>query len=150
MGSISRVLQPQRKLGRTVPLHVATPHPSGEQLEVGIPDPRDVAAVGDVVVEHAEQIVLARLQGERAQHLVGASRILDQQDAQLAPASIVTVSARPNAALVLSQARDDSLQRHLQRMRERGSGERVVNVVKAGERQFDIGGARGGVQREAR
>ena len=44
----------------------------GEQLEVGVPDPGDVAPVGDVVVEHAEQVVLAGLERERAQHLVGA------------------------------------------------------------------------------
>ena len=39
-----------------------------------------------------EQVVLAGLERERAQHLVGAGRVLDQQDPQLAPAG-----SRPGA-----------------------------------------------------
>ena len=63
------------------------PHAPGEQLEVGVPDPGDVTAVGDVVVEHPQHVVLARLQRERPQHLVGTGRVLDEQDPQLRGAS---------------------------------------------------------------
>ncbi len=68
-------------------------HAPGEQLEVGVPDPGHVAPVGDVVVEHAEQVVLAGLERERAQHLVGAGRVLDEQDPQLALRSVLVVGA---------------------------------------------------------
>ncbi len=48
------------------------------------------------------------------------------------------------------KAGDDPRQRHLQRIRERGGGERVVDVVEAGQGQCNLGLARGCVQREAR
>ena len=87
---------------RACPTQVTRAHARGEQLEVGVPDPRDVAAVGDVVVEDRQQVELVGLERERAQDLVGAGRVLDQQDRQLAVRRCVTVSARPNAALTAS------------------------------------------------
>ena len=63
-----------------VPAQVMRRTRGREQLPVGVPDPGDVAAVGGAVVEHAEQVELAVLERERAQHLVGAGRVLDQQD----------------------------------------------------------------------
>ena len=82
----ARVLQPHSQLGGADTAAGGAANASGEQLEVGVPDPGDVAAVGDVVVERAEQVVLARLQCQSAQHLVGAGGVLDEQDAQLAGA----------------------------------------------------------------
>ena len=54
-----------------------------ERLEVRVPDPGDVAAVGDAVVEcdpEVDPAALAALQQHRPQHLVGAGGVLDQQD----------------------------------------------------------------------
>ena len=139
-----------------VPLQVTRRIRPAQQLEVGVPDPGDVAAVGDVVVEHPEQVVLAGLERERAQHLVRAGRVLDEQDPQLARLGhagvaasrerSVTVSARPKAAPRARRPGRDRLERHLQRARERGGGERVVDVVEAGQRQRDLAPRPAGVR----
>ncbi len=128
------VLQAQRQLGGARAGACRTAYAPGEQLEVGVPDPGDVVPVGDVVVEHAEQIVLAWLQGERAQHLVGARRVLDEQDLRLASidGDGLRSSKRRSGAL---QPRDDVGQRDLQRDCERSCGEGVVDVVQTGQRQ---------------
>ena len=46
----------------------------GEQLEVDVPDPRDVAAVGDAVVQGQEQLLGPPVRGQRADQLVRARR----------------------------------------------------------------------------
>ena len=56
------VLEAQRHLGGAGAAARHAAHAAGEHLEVGVPDPADVAAVGDVVVEDAEQVVLAGLE----------------------------------------------------------------------------------------
>ena len=43
-----------------VPAHVTRRTRGGQHLEVGVPDPRDVAAVGGAVVEDRQQVELAR------------------------------------------------------------------------------------------
>ena len=148
-GSMPAYFSRTASSGARLPLQVKRRIAAGEQLEVGVPDPGDVAAVGDLVVEHAEQVVLAGLERERAQHLVGAGRVLDEQDAQLArrraepsPAplragegSSVTVSARPNAARVPCSPATMLASGTSSARRERGGGERVVDVVEAGQRE---------------
>ena len=69
-----------------VPEQVDPPDAAGEQLEVGVPDPGDVAAVGDPVVQREPEVDLAVLERQRAQHLVRAGRVLHQQDRDGAPA----------------------------------------------------------------
>ena len=68
--------------GARVPAQVTRRTESAEQLEVGVPDPGDVAPVGDPVVEGDPEVdpVAARLEPQRAQDLVGPGRVLDQQD----------------------------------------------------------------------
>ena len=71
--------------GARVPAQTTRRDAAGEQLEVGVPDPGDVAAVGDLVVEgdpevDARRRRARRLEAQRAQHLVRAGRVLDQQD----------------------------------------------------------------------
>ena len=82
--SPARVLQPQRHLRRPGAGADDPAHRPREQLEVGVPDPGDVAAVGDPVVERDPEVDRAArslgLQPQRPQHLVGAGRVLDQQD----------------------------------------------------------------------
>ncbi len=71
---------------------------------------------------------------ERAQHLVGAGGILDEQDPHLAPADVHGLGAAERGLRGL-QSRNDLGQAHLQRGGERGGGERVVDVVEAGQRR---------------
>ncbi len=71
-----------------VPAQVIVPGALGQQLEVGVPDPGDVAAVGDPVVEREPEVerpagALGLLR-ERAQDLVRPRRVLDQQDRERA------------------------------------------------------------------
>ena len=73
-----------------------------QELEVGVPDPRDVPAVGGPVVEDREHVEARRLERQRAQDLVGAGRVLDQQDRELDVADLHR-SARPNAAVTASR-----------------------------------------------
>ena len=56
---------------------------AGEHLEVGVPHPGDVAPVGRAVVEDRQQVELLVLEHERAQDLVRAGRVLDQQHLEL-------------------------------------------------------------------
>ena len=76
------VLEPQRHLRRPRAGAGDAADGSGQQLEVGVPDPGDVAPVGDPVVEGDPEVEAAavRLEPQRPQDLVGAGRVLDQQD----------------------------------------------------------------------
>ena len=76
-----------------VPLHVTRRTCAGDRLEVGVPHPGDVAPVGDLVVEDREDVVLAGVQRERAQHLVGAGRVLDEQDREVAAGDLHRLGA---------------------------------------------------------
>ena len=60
-----------------------------------------------------------------------------------------TVSARPNAAFVACSPGNDLGQANIQRGGERGGGERVVDVVEAGQREGDLGDACRSLKREA-
>ncbi len=51
LGGDAGVLEPQRQLGGARAGAGDAPHPAGQQLEVGVPDPRHVTAVGGAVVE---------------------------------------------------------------------------------------------------
>ena len=97
----------------------------------------------------AEQVELAALERQRPQHLVGARRVLDQQqDRSVAPArrrrsprgrTRARPSRRP-ATMSSSGTSSASAQRR--------GGERVVDVVEAGEGEGDPLAARGRAQRE--
>ena len=67
--AISSARVPEQVTRRTRP---------AQQLEVGVPDPGDVAAVGDPVVERDPEVERAVLERERAQHLVRAGGVLDR------------------------------------------------------------------------
>ena len=108
----------------------------GEHLPVGVPHPGDVAAVGDAVVEDAEDVELAPSSVERAQHLVGAGGVLDQQDRGRAAAEVDRLRA-PERGRDRGQAGGDVGQRDVEREAQRGRAERVVDVVEARERELD-------------
>ena len=111
LGVDPRVLQPQRHLLGARAAAGDAPHAAREHLEVGVPDPGDVAAVGDPVVERDPQVELPVLERERAQHLVRAGRVLDQQDRDLAAVHGDRLHAPERAAEAL-QRLADGLERH--------------------------------------
>ena len=139
------VLHPHREVRRTGAAAGDAADASREQLEVGVPDPRHVAAVGDVVVQHPQQVVAAGLEGQRAQHLVRARRVLDEQDPQLprpgaGGGSVAGGRGGEGEALRPSEGRahvgqpgGDRLDGDPERARKGGRREGVVDVVEAGE-----------------
>ena len=98
-GGDARVLQRSASSAARVPAQVSVADARGERLEVGVPDPGDVAPVGDLVVEDRRARRARRsLRAEQAQHLVGAGRVLDQQDRELDARRARSRSPRPNTA----------------------------------------------------
>jgi hypothetical protein len=143
------VLHPHRQLGRPRAAAGHRAQPRGQQLEVGVPDPRDVVAVGGAIVEQADDVELAALEGQGAQDLVGAGRVLDQQEDQVAVAGADDLRTPERRRHVL-EARHDVAERHVEGDPQCSGAERVVDVVEAGEGEGDLGLAGGGVQPEAR
>ena len=143
------VLQPQRHLRRARAAARRAAHVRGQDLEVGIPHPADVAPVGDVVVEHGEDIVLAVLQREGAQDLVGAGRVLDQQDGHVAIGDAQRLGA-PEGGGDGVQPGVDVVEGRPEGERESGGAEGVVDVVEAGQGERDRPRPGRRAQREAR
>ena len=127
------VLQPQRHLRRARAARRSTRRDgpassskSASQIQL------DVAAVGDAVVEHREHVVLAGLERERAQHLVGAGGVLDEQDRDArGPPTRDRLRAPEGRLRRLAARRRSRSARDAQRARQCGGGERVVDVVEA-------------------
>ena len=95
--AISSARVPEQVTRRTRP---------AQHLEVGVPDPGDVAAVGDPVVERDPEVERAVLERQRAQHLVRAGRVLDQQDRQLAAVDRDRLHAAEGAGEALERLAD--------------------------------------------
>ena len=122
-----------------VPAQVTRRTRPGQQLEVGVPDPRDVAAVGGPVVEDPEQVELAGLERQRPQDLVGAGRVLDQQDRQLgSPIADRARRGRTRRSPRSSPVSDLPERRCPSSRHSAVAAERVVDVVEAGQRQRDV------------
>ena len=120
-----------------MPLHVKRrTRPTSSSQSASQTQP-DVATVRGAVVEHAEQVELTVLQGERAEHLVGAGRVLDQQQGGGAPVQVERLGAAERGRDRL-QAGDDVVERDAEGQRQRGRAERVVDVVEAGQRELDL------------
>ena len=113
-----------------VPLQVTRRTRPGQHLEVGVPDPGDVAAVGDPVVQRHPEVELAVLERQRAQHLVRAGRVLDQQDRDVGGRHRDRLDAAERAAEALERLADGR-ERHAQLQRGRGGRDGVVDVVEA-------------------
>ncbi len=97
-----------------VPEHIDARGVRGERLEVRVPDPRDVAPVGDPVVQHdphVEALAVGRREG--AEDLVRARGILHEQDREAAVADSDLLGAaeggreRLEAAAHLVEARTE-------------------------------------------
>ena len=126
-----------------VPVTTACSTRALERLEVDVPDPRHVAAVGDPVVEGDQQRHRRRVGAQRSEHLVGAGRVLDQQQDRLAACrSRPARTARTPPRTTPARGRTRSSVHRGQAAGERRRGERVVDVVDAGEREPDAATSR--------
>ena len=85
------VLEAERKLGGALAGDDDRLEPVEQRLEVDVPDPRHVAAVGDRVVQRDDGDAGWAAVDERADDLVRAGRILDQEQQEL-------LAARPGCA----------------------------------------------------
>ena len=137
------VLEPGREVRSPGAAAEDASDPVGKQLEIGVPDPGDVAAVGDLIVEDAQQVVLARLERQGSKYLVGAGGVLDEHDPQLAgcargvaplperSTATATLSARPKAGCVSCRPATICRKGNLERDGQGGRREGVVDVVEA-------------------
>ena len=130
------VLQAQRQLGRTGAGAGDRGDRGRQQLEVCVPHPRDVPAVGGAVVEDREHVELSGLERERAQDLVGPGGVLDQQDRQLGGADPNPLGA-PERGGDAAEAFGHLGGRRIELEAQRRSSQRVVDVVEARKRQLD-------------
>src|SRR5207302_8252580 len=120
-----------------------------DDLEVRVPDPRHVPAVGGAVVEGTEQVELGALERERAQDLVCPGRVLDQEDREFGVTDRERLGAAEGGPHPL-EAGDDRLQPDSELEAQCGGAERVVDVVEAGEGEGDGRLTGWGAQEEAR
>ena len=116
-----------------------------QKLEVGVPDPGDVTAVGDAVVQGDPEVEAPRVQPiglepEGAQDLVRAGGVLDQEDGDRGGADGDGLDA-PEGGFHALQACDGSARLDAKVQRGRQRRERVVDVVEAGEREVQVEGA---------
>ena len=143
LGGDAGVLQAHRHLGGPGAGADHAPDVAGEQLEVGVPDPGDVAAVGDPVVERDPEVEAAAValasassSSVRSTSLAPAGFLIRRIETGLPPTSIV--STRPNTASISPSARGGLLERDAEPQRRGQRGERVVDVVEAGEGQAQL------------
>ena len=73
------VREAERELGGAAAGRDEPLEPGEQRLEVDVPDPRDVASVGDRVVQRDHATRRRTAVDERAHGLVRAGRVLDQQ-----------------------------------------------------------------------
>ena len=126
------VLQSQRHVLGATPGDDGRCRAVRQQLEVGVPDPGDVAAVGDVVVQEQEQALLARHGGDGAQHLVESGRVLAEEDLH-APAVDLEALLPPERGVDRLDAGAHRFDVEAQRQAAGEGRERVVGVVEAAQ-----------------
>ena len=104
----------------------------GQELEIDIPEPGDVTAIGVAVVDHdhGRHGQAVGRHGQHAEHLVEADRILDQCQGDRAAGDSIR-SMRPKADLNSAIALWTTVRLHAERGRDGRGGEDVVGVVHA-------------------
>ena len=130
------VLAAQSHLGGPLPCHDDPVEPGEERLPVHVPDPRDVPPVGDRVVQRDHREPRRAAGDERSHRLVRPGRVLHQQHEQPLVPDLDALEAPESGAEPL-QSCLDVVQRRAERERERGGGERVVDVVEPGHGEPD-------------
>ena len=108
-----------------------------ERLEVDVPDPRNVPAVRDPVVERDQRRGGRPAVDERTDRLVRPGRVLDQQDQHGAVVADRDPLEPAEGGAEAREPTGDLVERRSQRAGERGCGERVVDVVEPGQGQLD-------------
>ena len=108
-----------------------------DQLPVDVPDPRDVGAVGDAVVQGDHRVeVVARAARERRERLVGPCGVLDQQHDRRAIGERDPLEAPERRAEARQPVRD-VLEGRAERERDARRREGVLDVVQAGHGELD-------------
>ena len=116
-----------------------------ERLEVDVPDPRDVAAVGDLVVERDDRHRVLAPFHERPHRLICAGGVLHQEHQQTAVTDRNAFEP-PERRGEPFQSCDDLVERRAERQRERPGPESVVDVVEP--RQNEVHASRSFRRRE--
>src|SRR5207247_5462080 len=93
------------------------PEPAEQRVEVDVPDPGHVTAVGDAVVERDEEDRRRPRVDQRPDDLVGAGRVLDQEEQQALAADVDPLETAESWRSRLEPA-GDLVERRAQRMRE--------------------------------
>ena len=136
------VLEAHAISGARVPAQIDPADVAGEQLEVGVPDPGDVAAVGDAVVERDPEVqlgspfALASSSSVRSTSLAPAGFLISRIDSRLPATSIGLHPAEDRPHLL--QARAASGSAMPSRCAAASGRQRVVDVVEAGEREAQL------------
>jgi hypothetical protein len=114
--------------------------PVEQRLEVDVPDPRDILAVRDGVVQGDRDDPGRGTRDERAHGLVRPSGILDQQDEQAPFADWDPLEAAERGGEPL-ESLHDLVEGSAERQCEGARGERVVDVVKPRQPERDAADA---------
>src|SRR5205807_3172336 len=140
LGGHPRVLEPQREVVGATPRgdDVGPVGRAGQPLEVDVPEPGDVAAVGDQVVDRDEVVVGRPQLVGGAQHDVEARGVLGEEQAQLAvvqPQPLHAAEAGPEAGDGGGHGRGG----HAEGGGGGVGGDQVVGVVDAADRGVEDG-----------
>ena len=111
--------------GRDQPLQAVE-----ERLEVHVPDPGHVAAVGDRIVQGDDGQTRRAAGDQRPDRLIGSGRVLDQKHEEPLVTDLDALEAAESGAEAL-EARLDLVRCRAERGRKGGSRDRVVDVVEA-------------------
>ena len=128
------VAEAQRKLRGATAARDERLEPGQQRLEVDVPDPRHVAPVGDLVVERGDEHALRAAVDERANRLVRAGRVLDQEQKDPLVADLDPLEP-PERGGEAREPGGDLVERRTDGARECRCRERVVDVVEARERE---------------
>ena len=107
-----------------------------QRLEVDVPDPGDVAAVGDLVVERDDEDARRAAVDERADGLVRAGRVLDQEQEELLVADCDALEAPERGGEALEPGRD-VVEPRAERAGQRRRRDGVVDVVEPRQTELD-------------
>ena len=104
-----------------------------ERLEVGVPDPRDVTAIGIAIVQRGEEAWAAARRQERTDRRVEPRRVLHEDQPHLSSIDrdlLEPAECRPEVADGQRRGRERDVERACDRERV----QRVVGVVQACDR----------------
>ena len=134
--SNAAVLETQSKLGRPLARGDNRLEPCEQRLEVDVPDPRHVAAVGDRIVQRDDGNAGRAAVEERADDFVGTGGVLDQEQEQPLAVDGNAFEAAERGAEP-GESLGDLVKRRAESLGERRRTDRVVDVVEPGQSELD-------------